>query len=234
MVGIDSEIARVNVVAFEHHFKNFWLVHRALLHETYHFVLLSDGLFHIVIKLNLDFILNLTCLREEVLVLWRICEVFTIFSQQVELADVRPGVESVAHWVHGPNADVLAAPQQVHLVDFAIEILPVEGQWDPGQAVGGPEQRQGELPIPHQGIDEENVPGQWHAEHLCAIRVLQVDRTVLNIVAAPKQQFALTIELERLRWLVNFVCSLEILSGTACELLLRGVNDFVKIVHLSE
>ena len=147
---------------------------------------------------------------------------------------MRPGVESVAHWVHGPDAHVFAAPQQVHLVDFAIEILPVQGQWDPGQAVGGPEERERELPVPHHWIDEEDVPGEWHAQHLSAIRVLQVNRTVLNIVAAPKQQFTLTIELKRLRWLVNLICSLEELSGTASELLLRGVNDFVKIVHLSE
>lgn len=158
VVGVDREVTRVNIVAFEHHFKNFWLVHGALLHETYHFVLLSDGLFHIVFELNLDFILNLTSLGEEVLILWWEREVLAVLRQQVELADVRPGVESVAHWVHGPDAYVFAAPQQVHLVDFAIEILPVQGQREPGQAVGGPEQRERELPIPHQWIDEEDVP----------------------------------------------------------------------------
>ena len=126
VVGVDCEIARVNVVAFEHHFKNFWLVHGALLHETYHFVLLRDGLFHIVIELNLDFILNLTGLGEEILVLGWERKVLAILRQQVELADVRPRVESITHWVHSPDAHVFAAPQQVHLVNFAIEILPVE------------------------------------------------------------------------------------------------------------
>ena len=90
VVGVDREITRVNVVAFEHHFKNFWLVHCALLHKTYHFVLLRDGLLHVVIELNLDFVLNLTRLGEEVLVLWWEGEVLAILSQQVELADVRP------------------------------------------------------------------------------------------------------------------------------------------------
>lgn len=90
VVGVDREITRVNVVAFEHHFKNFWLVHSTLLHETYHFVLLRDGLFYIVFELNLDFVLNLTGLGEEILVLGWVREVLAILRQQMELADVRP------------------------------------------------------------------------------------------------------------------------------------------------
>ena len=48
---------------------------------------------------------------------------------------MRPRVVSIAHGVHGPNAHVLAASKKVHLVDLAIEVLPVGGERNPREAV---------------------------------------------------------------------------------------------------
>ena len=110
VVGVDREIAGIDVVTLEYHFKNFWLMNSALLHETYYFVLLGYGLLYIDIKLNLDFILNLPGLSEEVLIFGGPSKVLTVLSKEVELANVCPGVESVSHWVHDPNANILATP----------------------------------------------------------------------------------------------------------------------------
>lgn len=125
VVGVDGEVTGVDVVALENHLEYFRLVHSSLLHEVYHLVLLGNSLFHVVVKLHLHFILKLTCLRQEVLVLRWERKVFSILSQQVELADVRPRIESVAHWVHRPDSHILAASEQKHFVDFSIEVLPV-------------------------------------------------------------------------------------------------------------
>ena len=109
LLCIDDEVARVNVVAFQDHFEDFGLVHRAFLHERDDLVLHSDGMVDIVIELHLHLILQLSVLLEEVLVIDRVREVYVIFREQVHLTVVGPGVESVSHGVLCPNAHVLAS-----------------------------------------------------------------------------------------------------------------------------
>jgi len=155
VIGVDGEVASINVVALEHHLEDFWLMNCAFLHETDYFVLLRDCLLDVMVQLHLDFVLDLTGLREEVLVFGRIREVLTIFCQKMELADMSPRVVPVSHGVHGPNSNILASSQQVHPMDFSIEILPIERKGDPSEAVCRPEHRESELPIPHERIDEE-------------------------------------------------------------------------------
>lgn len=198
VISVDCEVTCINVVALEDHFEDLWLVDCAFLHETDDLVLLGDGLLDVVVQLHLDFVLDLAGLVEEVFVFWWVREVLSILSQQVELADVGPRVVPVAHWVHRPNPHVLTTSQQVHPVDFPVKILPVQGERDPSEAVGRPEHRQCELPVPHHGIDEEQVPGKRNGQHVCAVWVLQVDRAVLNVVATPQEQLTFAIELQGL------------------------------------
>lgn len=108
VVRVDREVTRVDVVALQNHFEYFGLVHSSLLHEVDHLILLGDGLIYIVVELNLHLILELACFGQEVLILSWESEVFSILSQQVELADVRPRIKSVTHWVHRPDTHVLA------------------------------------------------------------------------------------------------------------------------------
>ena len=109
LLCVDDEVARVNVVAFQDHFEDLGFVHRAFLHERDDLVLHGDGMVDIVIELNLHLILQLTVLLEEVFVIDRVREVFVVFREQVHLAVVGPGVESITHRVLCPNAHVLAS-----------------------------------------------------------------------------------------------------------------------------
>ena len=109
LLCVDDEVARVNVVAFQDHFEDLGLVHRAFLHERDDLVLHSDGMVDIVIELNLHLILQLTVLLEEVFVIDRVREVFVVFREQVDLTVVGPRVEAISHWVLCPNAHVLAS-----------------------------------------------------------------------------------------------------------------------------
>lgn len=81
MFGVNGEVRCVDVVAFEHHFEDLWLMDLSFLHEHDDLVLLGDGLFNIVIKLDLNFVFNLSLFSEEIFILWWESEVFAIFSQ---------------------------------------------------------------------------------------------------------------------------------------------------------
>ena len=109
--SVDNEVTCVNVVAFDHHLKDLWLVHNALLHEVHNLVLHQLLMVHIVVQLHLQLILKLTILLQEVFFFHWVCELLVVFSQQVHLAVVCPGVVPVAHWVHCPNSDILATSE---------------------------------------------------------------------------------------------------------------------------
>lgn len=63
----------------------------------------------VVVKLDIDLVLQLTIFLEEVFVIDGICKVLIIFGEEVHFAVVGPGVELISHRVLRPNADVLAA-----------------------------------------------------------------------------------------------------------------------------
>jgi len=90
------------------------------------------------------------------------------------------------------------------------------------------------LPVPHEWVDEENVPRERHHRHLSAVRVLQVHGTVLDIITRPKKKFSLTVELQGVRWLIHFVCSFQILCSSLLQFGFSGINNLMKIMHLSE
>ena len=117
---VDDKITRVNVVAFHHHFKDLRLVDLALFHEIDNLVLNNDCMVYVVIQLYLHFVLKLALLRQEILLVNWICEIFVVLSEQVELADVAPRVEPVAERVLSEEPHVLAASQEEELVDFAL------------------------------------------------------------------------------------------------------------------
>lgn len=155
MVGVDCEVRCVDVVALQHHLENLRLVHCAFLHKVDDLVLVVDRVIDIVVQLSHHLVLQLAGLGHEVLVFRHEGKVFTIFGQQIELGDMCPREVEIAHGVHRPDADVLTTSQQVHLVDFTIERLPVLSQRHPGKAVRSVEDREGHLPLPHEWIDEE-------------------------------------------------------------------------------
>ena len=234
MVGVDREVRRVDVVALQHHLENLRLVHCAFLHKVDDLVLVVDRVIHIVVELSHHLVLQLAGLGHEVLVFRHEGEVFTIFSQQIELGNMCPREVAIAHGVHRPNSDVLTTTKQVHLVNFAIKRLPVLSQRHPGEAVRSVEDRERHLPFPHERINEEQVPTQRHRQHVGAIRVLQVDLRVLDIITRPKEHLTLAIELKSLRRLIDFVSSLQILLGTLFDLSVSRIDDLVQVMHLAE
>lgn len=119
-------------------------------------------------------------------------------------------------------------------MDLAIEVLPVGGERNPREAVDGVEDGQGNLPLPEERVDEEEVPAERDRQHLRAVGVLEVDLTVLDVIARPEEHLTLTVEFERLRRLVDLISALKILDGTGVLLLLSSVDDLVQVVHLSE
>lgn len=162
VISVDNEVRGIDIVTFAYHLKDLWLMNCSLFHKLNNFILMSDGMIDIMVQLNLNFVFELTSLVHEVLILWDCCEVFTILGQKIELGDVSPRVEFVSHGVHGPNTHILATSKKVHLVDLPIKRLPVKSHRHPGEAIGKVEKRKSNMPFPHQGIDEENVPTEGH------------------------------------------------------------------------
>ena len=92
-------------------------------------------------------------------------------------------------------------------MELLVERLPVHNVRHPGEAVHGVEDGEGELPGHVEGVDEEQVPGKGNSSIIHAVRILEVNGGVLDIVTAIQQQLSLSVELECLGWLVNLVCS---------------------------
>lgn len=111
VLSVDNEIAGVDVVSLKDLFEDFGLVHSALFHEVNDFILYDDCMVNVVVKLNLHFVLKLSCLVHEVLILNWVSKVFVVLSQEVEFANVSPRVESVSHWVLCIEPNVFTSSQ---------------------------------------------------------------------------------------------------------------------------
>jgi hypothetical protein len=81
VVGVHREVSRVNVVALEHHLQNLRLMDGTFLHKVQNLILLSDGVVHVVVKLELHLVLELPVLLERLLVLGGISKVLVILGQ---------------------------------------------------------------------------------------------------------------------------------------------------------
>ena len=111
VICIYDEVRGVDVVAFQDHLEHFWLMNGTFFHEVDDLILDDNSMVDIVIKLYLNFILELTSFVEELLVVYWISKVLAVFSDQVEFTNVGPTVESVSHWVHGPDSYVLSSSE---------------------------------------------------------------------------------------------------------------------------
>ena len=105
-------------------------------------------------------------------------------------------------------------------MDFLVQALPVEDVGHPGEGVCCVEERQSDLPRPHEGVHEEDVPGERHQAIVHAVGVLEVDGRVLDVVARVEKQFTLSIEFDGLRRFVDTIGALEVLLGTLGQLCL--------------
>ena len=150
-------------------------MHCSLLHEADDLVLYRDRVVHIVIKLHLHLVLQLSVLLKEVLVLDWIGKVLIVLRQQVDLAVVGPRVEPVAHGVLRPNAHILATSEQQQTMDLLVQALPVEHVGHPGETVREVQEGERHLPGPVEGVHEEDVPREWHQTVVHAVWVLEVD-----------------------------------------------------------
>ena len=131
--SVDHEVTSVDVVSLENHFKYFWLVDDALLHEVDDFILNNDRMINVVVELNLHLVLQLACLVHEIFVLSWLCKFFVVLSKEVELTNVSPRVESVSHWVLSVEPHILASSEKEDFVNFSLQMLPVENVWHPRQ-----------------------------------------------------------------------------------------------------
>lgn len=125
VLGVDNEIASIYIVPFHHHVKHFGVVDSSLFHEIDSFILNHDSMVNVVIELDLEFVLELTLLGEEVFFFNWVSEVLVVFGQEVELADVGPGVESIPKRVLSPDPNILATPEEEELMDLLFKVLPV-------------------------------------------------------------------------------------------------------------
>jgi len=57
VVGVDREIACVDVVSFQYLLENFRLMDGSFFHKVDDLILLDDGMLGVVVKLNLNLIL---------------------------------------------------------------------------------------------------------------------------------------------------------------------------------
>ncbi len=95
VLSINDEVASINIVTLENHLEHLWLMNCTFLHEIDNFILDNNSMVDIVIELYLHFIFHLTSLRQEILLFNWFCEVLIVFSQQVKLADMGPGVKPI-------------------------------------------------------------------------------------------------------------------------------------------
>ncbi len=57
---------------------------------------------------------------------------------------------------------------------------------------------------------------------------------MLNIVATVQEKLTLSVEFNRLRWLVDTISSFEVLFGTLRKFSLSSVDNLVQVVNLAE
>jgi hypothetical protein len=79
-----------------------------------------------MVQLNLELVFKLTILLEEVFFINGISEVLVVFGQQVHLAVMNPVVVFVSHGVLSPNAAVLSTTEQEQLMNFLVQVFPVQ------------------------------------------------------------------------------------------------------------
>jgi len=66
-------------------------------------------------------------------------------------------------------------------VNFPIKGFPVENMRHPGKRIYKIEDTANNLPLPHEWIDEINIPSNWNSAIIHTIRILEVNRTILHI-----------------------------------------------------
>ena len=125
VVSVDHKVRSIDIVTLKNHLEDFRLVHSTFLHKLNHLVLHSDLVIDVVVQLGLHLILELTSFRQEIFIFWRHGEVLTVLGDEIEFADMGPGVESVTHWVHGPDSNILSTSEKVHLMDLLVQRFPV-------------------------------------------------------------------------------------------------------------
>ena len=126
----------------------------------------------------------------------------------MELVDAGPRVESVAHRVLSPQTEIFSTSEEVDFVELLVQVLPVECVGHPCKAIGQIEERKGKLPAHPERVHEENVPRQGNQTIVHAVRVLEIDGRVFDVVAGIEQKLTLAVELDGLGRLVDFVGSL--------------------------
>jgi hypothetical protein len=89
-----------------------------------------------MVQLYLELILELTVLLEEVFLINGISEVLVVFGQQVHLTVMNPVVVFVTHGILGPNAAVLSTTEQKQLMNFLVQVFPVQDVRKPCNTVG--------------------------------------------------------------------------------------------------
>jgi hypothetical protein len=101
-------------------------MHGTLLHKVDDLILDNNCVIHIVVQLHLQFVLQLAGLVQKLFIFNWISKVFVILSEQVHFADVRPGVEAIAHGVLCPDAYVFATSEEVQFVNLPLKVFPIQ------------------------------------------------------------------------------------------------------------
>ena len=79
-------------------------------------------------------------------------------------------------------------------MDFLFQVFPIEHMWQPHNRISKVELAKLKLPTEAKRIYEENVPRERNKTIIHAVRVLQVNLRVLNVITREEQQLSLPIE----------------------------------------
>ena len=63
----------------------------------------------------------------------------------------------------------------------------------PSEHVSHIEDETGKLPLPHERIDEEDVPREWHKHIIHAVRVLEVNHALSSVLTVGSAYVAVVI-----------------------------------------
>lgn len=111
MICVYAEVTCIDVVSFHNHLEDLRLVHCALLHEVYDLILNNNCMIHVVIKLNLQLVLQLAGLIKELLIFHWVRKIFIVLGEKVHFTDVSPRVVAITHWVARMYSQVLATSE---------------------------------------------------------------------------------------------------------------------------
>ena len=92
----------------------------------------------------------------------------------MELINVAPRVELIAHWVLSPHTEVLSSSEEIYFMKLLVQVFPVQSMGHPRQGIGQIKAGQCELPAHRERIDKKEIPRKRDQTVIHTVGILKV------------------------------------------------------------